>query len=384
MAAVLPTPTLVEPRIDLGPLSHLAALTFSFQSDTDSRRVWPVRIYAEPDSDRPRAFHPVVAADTGFEGIACVDDTARAALLALAVYEAHGDAHALRQARRWLTFVLYMQYSDGDFANFIRNAAGRRNASGATSIKGGPWWTARALWALARAYRVTRQRLYLRAYERCTKPTIPDSKIQALLALGEIELYQARVNPQAQRNQLLERAATILSESDSYLRDHACTDTVAVWGYHQLHALASIARVLEIPALLPECRQTVDNLVEPIVTDRFYYRVGADLEGPQLPSPIPLHGQKRGLCAYCVSPIVQGLAELYRATGTKRYRRLALQAGAWFYGRNDARRGIYDPTTGRCADGMDGGRVSLNCGAESSIEAGLAEIERKTLLDETG
>jgi hypothetical protein len=71
---------------------------------------------------------------------------------------------------------------------------------------------------------------------------------------------------------------------------------------------------------------------------------------------------------------------MYRATGSKRYRDLALCAAAWFYGRNDARTPMYDPTTGMCRDGITAGVVSVNRGAESSIEAGLAEIERRDLL----
>jgi hypothetical protein len=376
---------LIAKRVDLPPvetkarhglLSYLEALTFSI--DVDGKRISPVLVYAEPDPERPGAYRPRVAADTGYEGIACVDDTARAALLALAVYEQGKDRRALRLARRWLAFVQYMQYPDGDFANFVRNSSGQRNASGPTSVKGGPWWTARALWALARAYRITGNKVYLRAYERCKKPSVPDGKIQALLALGEIELHHAGID--GYDRQLLERADTIVHCGDAYFQDMAHTDTISVWGYHQLHAVTTIARALDKKALLRPCRKTITNLVEPIVAGRFYYQVGTAIEGETLSSPIPLYGTKHGLCAYCVTPIVQGLAEFYRATGAERYRRLAFQAAAWVYGRNDARAQLYDPSTGLCADGVDGKEVSQNRGAESSIEAGLAELERQELL----
>lgn len=375
----------VDAESRLGVLAHLKALTFTFEAE--GKRISPVLIYSEPDPDHPGEYRAVLAADTGYEGIACVDDTARAALLALAVYEKTKDAEALRLARRWLGFVQYMQYPDGDFANFIRNTSGRRNVSGATSLKGGPWWTVRALWSLARAYRVTGGRSFLESYERCTKPTIPDGKIQALLALGEVELYRAimrrpgqtrvrGLDPQAMRRQLLERAEIIVQAGGLYFRDHHESATISVWGYHQLHAVASIARLLEHEPLVGVCRVTVDNLVQPIVSGRFYYRVGPDVDGPGLAAPIPLRGEKEGVCAYCVTPIVQGLAEMYRLTGAGKFRRLALQAAAWFYGRNDARVKVYTPSNGRCADGIDDTRVSPNFGAESSIEAGLAEIER--------
>jgi hypothetical protein len=40
---------------------------------------------------------------------------------------------------------------------------------------------------------------------------------------------------------------------------------------------------------------------------------------------------------------------------------------------------MYDPQTGRCLDGITNGQASRNCGAESAIEAGLAELERLRL-----
>jgi hypothetical protein len=139
-----------------------------------------------------------------------------------------------------------------------------------------------------------------------------------------------------------------------------------LWGYHQLHAVAEAARLLDEPSLLKPCRRTVNTLIAPDVRNRFWYSFPRQ--------------SKNGVCAYAVTPIVQGLASMYRATQAKRYRQLALTGAAWFYGRNDARTPMYDPTTGRCRDGITDGVASVNCGAESSIEAGLAELERRDLL----
>jgi hypothetical protein len=271
-----------------------------------------------------------------------------------------------------------MQYADGDFANFVRNNTGRRNASGPTSIKGGAFWTVRALWALARAYRITGKRRYLRAYQACTKPDPEDGKIQAVLGLGEAELFQ--VDGESYRRELMQRAVFITTCGEEYFRDHCSTQRVDLWGYHELHAVALAGRLLNSRVLVEECRRTVNDLIEPVVNVRFVYRVGPAVEGHVLPTTPPLCATKEGLCAYCISPSVQGLAELYRATGAKRYRTLALRATEWFYGRNDAGKRVYDPATGLCADGIDGTTISPNRGAESSIEAGLAEIERRSLL----
>jgi hypothetical protein len=360
-------------------LSFLEALTFTF--NFEGKRVWPVLIYAVPDPQRPGRYLPVQAEETGYEGIACVDDTARAAILALGLFEQTGDARALKLARRWLTFVDYMQYPDGDFANFVRNATGRRNASGPTSLKGGEFWTARALWALARAYRLTGHRAYLNSYEACTKPDRQDGKIQAVLALGEAELFQIDGR---YRRELIQRAVFITTCGDEYFRDHCPNPNNGLWGYHQLHAVASVARLLHSRLLLDECRRTIRNFIEPVVRDRMDYTVGPTVDGHAVKGPLTLKGNKDSLCAYTISPAVQGLTEMYRATGANRYRGLALMASEWFYGRNEAKTHLYDPDTGLCADGIDRQVISPNRGAESSIEAGLAELERRELLGTAG
>lgn len=373
---LLPAESLrVQPTVGL--LSFLDALTFTF--GFEGKRVSPVLIYAVPDPDHPGRYTPIQAEDSGYEGIACVDDTARAAVLALAVYEQTHDARALRLARRWLTFVQYMQYADGDFANFVRNANGWRNASGPTSIKGGPFWTVRALWALARAYRITRDKRYLKSYQRCSKPDPDDGKIQAVLALGEAELFQVDGSC---RRELMKRAVFITTCGTEYFRDDCSNPDVQMWGYHELHAVALTGRLLESKALVEEARKTVKNLIEPVVRDCFDYEVGPHVSGRALPGNRLLHGRKEGVCAYVVSPTVQGLAELYRATGAEKYRALALRASEWFYGRNDAATTVYDPATGLCSDGIDGQQISPNRGAESTIEAGLAEIERRALMEQ--
>ncbi len=51
--------------------------------------------------------------DASGEGIACIDDAARAVLVYLTDYERTHDLASLDKARRLLNFVLYMQAEDG-------------------------------------------------------------------------------------------------------------------------------------------------------------------------------------------------------------------------------------------------------------------------------
>src|SRR5207247_9279601 len=107
-------------------------------------------VYAD-DEDRGMA-----ARDRGFEGVACIDDAARAVVLLLDLYRDTGDRRLGEWAAGLVEFVLYMQLDDGRFHNFIRDWDGTINTDGPTSYAGATFWHARAVRALAKAHLVWR------------------------------------------------------------------------------------------------------------------------------------------------------------------------------------------------------------------------------------
>ncbi len=349
---------------------HLASLTWTFPAD--GHEVTALAVYAEPmQTPQGVVYRPLGAAESGPEGVACVDDVARAVVLGLRAWEQERDAQGCDLARRWLSFLTYMQGDDGRFTNFILDAAGQRNMNGQTSYPGGLWWTCRALWALGAAYRVLGHEGALERWLRCPLPeraeTANCAKVTGVLALAALEVLRAKP-PQPLRahfEALLERwAADLFACMDGYLRDEPGKAQVGLWGYHQFPALAEAGVWLDRPEYLAACAQTAERLVVPTLAAGFLYA---------------FPGVKANQCAYCISPMMQGLASLYRVTGEEQYRALALQAYGWFTGQNDAGAVMYDPQTGRCLDGINDGHASRNCGAESAIEAGFAELERRWL-----
>jgi len=91
--------------------------------------------------------------DASGEGIAALDDAARAAVVYLTDYERTADPASLDKARRLLNFAMYLQADDGEFYNFITDRNGTINKTGNTSYKSSGWWAARGGWALALGYR---------------------------------------------------------------------------------------------------------------------------------------------------------------------------------------------------------------------------------------
>jgi hypothetical protein len=357
-------------RSNGGVFEHLASLTWTFPAE--GREIAALAVYAEPvETAEGVVYRPRAAAESGPEGVACLDDVARAVILGLRAWEQERDERGALLARRWLDFVAYMQGKDGRFTNFLLDAAGRRNLRGQTSYPGGMWWTARALYALGMAYRVLGEETWLGCWRRCPLPARLSAQLQGkiigVLILAALEVLRAAppVPVQRQMQGLLEGwCADLLRERDGYLRDAPGEARVMLWGYHQFPALAAAGAWLGREDYLGACRQTVERVVVPTLDAGFLYA---------------FPDEKEGQCAYCVTPLVQGLAELYRATGEEGYRALALRALGWFDGQNDAHTRMYDAQTGRCLDGIAGGVASRNCGAESAIEAGLAELERRSL-----
>ncbi|MFQ5486291.1 MAG: hypothetical protein ACE5DO_13290, partial [Desulfobacterales bacterium] len=136
-----------ETELKLFNLSHLSHLYQEIAVGGQEMAV--IHIYSEfPDYDW------VEAKD---EGMACVDDAARAAVVYLRHFEMVGDTASLRRGRNLLEFCRYMQADDGQFYNIIL-ADRTINREGKTSYKSFGWWAARGLWALGEGYRVFHHR----------------------------------------------------------------------------------------------------------------------------------------------------------------------------------------------------------------------------------
>ena len=296
-----------------GVLRHLVKLTGSFLHE--DQQIPYIHVYAAAQDDG--SLLTISAKESGYEGIACLDDVARAAILALQAYHQLGSASALRLANDWLRFVCYLQDADGDFTNFILNSTGIKYYQGRTSYAGGSWWTARAMWSLATAARLTGDSRWLECFSQGHLEMIGNLKILGVQTLAFLELYAAE--PATDVRFEISRRCEALMDSSGYLRDYIGEAAVEPYGFHQLHALARAGRILARPEYLIRCGVTVDRLVVPLVQAHFLH-------------VLPWKYAPR--CAYDISTLVLGLEEMYHATGEDRYRRLARRCAAWLYGAN--------------------------------------------------
>jgi len=374
ISGVIPagTPPLDELKRLPGTLRHLRRLT-AYLPQTQQPTAY-IYVYAEPAGRRIRsplrgmapALETILARDQGVEGIACVDDVARAVVLGLRVFELTGSLGARDLARDWLRFLVYMQRrGDHRMLNFILEADGTRNENGQTSYPGGAAWTVRSLRAFATAWRVLHDRDALRRFYSTAFPPTRYMTTHANYALAVMDVFETRPEDTGLRVWIEDLCDTIIASGPCYFRTALGQNEVSMYDYHQLEAVARAGKLLGRADYLAACEETVTNLVEPVIRAGFthLYPTGDDHQ-----------------CVFDISSLAEGLEALYDATGTPQYRELALRCCAWLDGNNPARAPMYDPETGRCFDKITfDGAIATGTGAESAIEAGYLHLVRARL-----
>ena len=138
----------------------------------------------------------VMARETGEEGIACVDDAARALGLISHLYVATRNPALRSWAEGLLEFVLWMEDGHGMWHNFILDWEGRRNTDGPTSAPGVNFWQARATCALIDAVRLLEldspHAAVTRALNRFAQAANVPSDVRALHVRAGLEFLQQR------------------------------------------------------------------------------------------------------------------------------------------------------------------------------------------------
>lgn len=310
-----------------------------------------IAVYADA---RSRAFP---AADLGYEGVACVDDAARAAVLLCDVWEATGNARIRAWARGLVSFLHHMQQDDGRFVNFIVDWDGHRNTGGPTSFPGGGFWHARGVRGLAKAWLVFGDvRAHdglLRGLEVIRAARDVPADVRAIHAVMAVELIRAR-EVRDLRDDLGRWCDEIASQRrGDVLHDNPAESEPHLWGHLQEGVLADAGLLLGRPELVALARRSALAYLAPLIESGF-----------DAPTVQPYGA---GSAVYCVDR----LAEVTREPA---FADLAAKARAWFDGRNPAGEPVYDRENGRVYDGIDDGVVNRHSGAESNVVGAQALV----------
>lgn len=337
----------------MGSIRHLRWLTRSVAGA--GPRVRAIAVYAEPDSADPETgFLLRPAQEQGIEGVACVDDAARAVVLYCRLWHQYGIRPARVAAYGLLRFLAHMQDEDGRFANFILDWTGQKNVATGSSMLGGLPWQARALHALACGIAMFGEdewgERFVRALRWVDQPT-HHLDVRAVCVLAVLHHWRS-TGASASADRALAWAGEIAGQdSGDSLLDSTSVQEIHLWGHLQETALAETCSAFGRPDLLVRARASAESLLLPASEWCVTARHALPFE---------------------VSCVVSGLSAVARLTGETRYQDGAMRARSWFVGQNAAGQSVYDRKRGLVYDGIDEGRVSRNSGAESNIEGALA------------
>lgn len=371
--------------------SHIEHLSQRIVLGSDSVTI--VHIYA----DYP-AYQWI---DANNEGIACVDDAARAAVAYLRHYELTKDRTSRDKGKELLKFILHMQADDGHFYNFVY-ADHSINRSGQTSFKSFGWWAARGVWSMGVGYRILKESdpAFASVLQEGIEKTFPSldtllarygktrtvsgltipqwllyesgSDATTELVLGLTEYYKAASDSRV-RSYIEKLCEGMMVMQNGDLRSypyglHRSWETMwHAWGNGQTQALAEAGKILDNKRMIESAQREADG---------FYARLL--IRGFKREFDVADSSKTREYeqIAYDIRPIAVGLLRLFDATNDSTYLTMAEIAASWFFGNNAASAQMYDPETGRCYDGIHSStEYSKNSGAESTIEALNVMIE---------
>ena len=326
-------------------LNRLASLARPLE--LADRRALGLAIYADHTGEH------FGARESGVEGVACVDDVARAVVLWSDLW----DRTHLPVARAWvdglLEFCRWMQLDDGRFVNFVLDWNGVRNTDGITSRPdGASFWQARGARGMAKVWRVLGDERARADYQRARasfddRPVGSDARAVQVLAAMDADDAPADIGRWCD-DIASQRRGDVLIDGHDAMEPH-------LWGHIQEGVLAMAGTALRRPELIEIARRSADAYLVPLIERGF-----------DLPVVQP----------YGAASAAFALSRLAEATGEARYAAAARDARAWFDGRNPAGRAVYDREAGRVADGVDGADINPHSGAESNV------VGAQTFLDD--
>ena len=387
--------------------NHLDHLYEEINSENDNLGI--IHIYSEyPD------YHYVEAEN---EGVACVDDIARALVFYVKDFEYNGNVESLRKSKQLAKFILYMEAEDSTYYNFVFED-GQINKTFRTSVSGFQWWMWRALWSLGEAYPTIKSNDEGLANEILNSLNKGFSKTIKHFKPSDLTNFENGItfpNWLPGESGIDQTAALIMSLSSYYkinksddvlqLINELSNSVLAVqlgsnanypygvflswrnvwhaWGSLQSYSLLKSYEINKDKKYLSAVLQEINGFYKYLNENKYYNEIFFKNNNGLIED---VSKSKYPQIAYGIRPMIYACLEAYNITNDEKY---AIQAGEiaqWLFGDNDLGKALYNSETGICFDGISSSEsLNMNSGAESTIEAQLAliEIEQNQIAQKT-
>ncbi len=342
------------------------------------------------------------------EGIACVDDAARAALFYMKYYKLTSNKNSFEKAENLVKFLLFMQADNGFYYNFIWPDHSI-NKTFKTSTAVPNWWSWRAILTLSKAYfffkneneALSAEILFSvsRAVDSTLKwmdknfddkgyvdysglkipawlPYETAADQSAILLEGLTDYYQIKKDPKVLKYiKILAEGIGGMQKGDStevpYSAFLSWQNTWHAWGNSQAASLLYAGKFFNKNDFISLGLKEVKYFYPFLIKENYLSAFKIDSAGnDNLIDP-----EKFPQIAYGIRPDVFACTRAFDITKDEKYLKTAVNLAGWLFGKNAAEAKMYNPSTGRCFDGIkDTSDVNRNSGAESTIEALLTLI----------
>jgi len=294
----------------------------------------------------------------------CLDDNARALIMALMAYQRSKSKEAFELLPIYLSFIHYMQTDDGNFRNFLSFNRQYLDEVGSEDSFG------RTIWALgyligcaaSNSYREFALELFHRSFPhfKALKHLrgMANTIIGVSLYLQVVSGDEGMLNELNRLTQpLLEAYENNQSEDWQWFEEKMTYDN-AILPLALLHSCEITGnertREVALKAMAFLDKLTLSNgYLSPVGNDGWYYRGGAfptfDQQAIETMAMVLMHFQA------------------YKIFRTPQYIEKMFLSYKWFLGENTLRAPLYDHETKGCCDGLLPAGINRNQGAESTL-----------------
>lgn len=294
----------------------------------------------------------------------CIDDNARALIMALMAFEQDKNQKALKLIPVYLSFIQYMQREDGNFRNFLSFNRNYLDEVGSEDSFG------RTIWSLGYLINVAPNNSYREFGRELFSHSVSHFKSlkylrgQANTIIGVAYYLKTHHGDELLINEIntlantLKKAYNINKDGEWHWFEDILTYDNAILPLALLHHYEATGNI-ESYKIAMESIEFLNNFsfengyLNPVGNDGWMKKHGKN----------PIYDQQ----AIETMAMVLLYAKTYEITKEEKYLNLMQVSYEWFLGKNSLHIPLYDFETHGCADGLQFNSVNRNQGAESTL-----------------
>jgi hypothetical protein len=294
----------------------------------------------------------------------CLDDNSRALLMVLMAYREMKDNRALELSPVYLSYIHYLQNTDGTFRNFLSFNRNFLDEIGSEDSFG------RTIWALGYllgnapndAYYQTGRLIFFNAAPNFEKLTSIRGIANTMIGIS----YYLKSNPaDDSMTERLRNLANVLLKHyhENQSEDWNWFESLLAYDNGILPlALLHSAEILNDPKITATAIESMNFLTSHTLKDNYLSVIGNEKWYKK-------EGERSVFAQQPIDAMAMVLMyhQAFHVTKNKDYLNKLYTSFLWFLGENDLRMSLYDFETKGCCDGFESYGVNRNQGAESSL-----------------